>query len=329
MGYSNLKKISKVENMTYHILHITTPNIVLYCENGFLFCKFDDESQNKIPIADLRAIIVATHQVTFTNHCLAKLLENDIIILHCNDKFKPTGWSVGLDRVIRTKAFYNQISQNIDFTNMLWKLILKQKVQNQSQNLDLIGCKKNPLNKFIGKPLLSEGNIAKQYWSGYFKILEVETIREHQNAETFENICLNYGYAVFSTLIYRAVLVHGLLPSLGIHHKEKYESISLIYDLMEPFRAFVDFYLYKFKNTFAGDYKREDKKEWCKYLAFCMKNYRLKSKGLSYKIIDFIDNYIEDIVNTFINFDTSKITLPILKEQYLHIDTQRNRENEE
>src|SRR5574344_331052 len=105
--------------MSYHILHITTPNITLYCDKGFLFCKFDDESQNKIPVDDIRAIIIATHQVTFTNSCLARLLENDIIILHCNNRYKPTGWSVGFDRVIRTKAFYNQIKQDFNFDNKL------------------------------------------------------------------------------------------------------------------------------------------------------------------------------------------------------------------
>ena len=73
--------------MTYHILHLTTPNIRLYHKEGFLFCKFDDESENKIPIDDLRAIIVATCQVSFTNSCLAKLLENDVVILHCNNSY--------------------------------------------------------------------------------------------------------------------------------------------------------------------------------------------------------------------------------------------------
>ena len=314
--------------MSYHILHITTPNISLYCEKGFLFCRFDDDSENKIPVDDLRAIIIATHQVSFTNSCLARLLENDVVILHCNDKYKPTGWSVGLDRVIRTKAFYNQIAQNESFERELWKKLLHQKISNQSANLDLMNCE-HSLEKLINRPLVSESNIAKQYWQKYFESLGKPQSREHRNAENFENICLNYGYAVFSTLIYRAVLTHGLLPNLGVHHKEKYDSTPLIYDLIEPFRAFVDFYLYKFKVNFGGDFKKEDLKSWNKYLAFCMKNYRLEAKGLSYKIIDFVDIYVEDIVNAFIKFDCNDITMPDVKTQYLHIDKHKNREYEE
>jgi len=306
--------------MSYHILHLTTSNIILYCDKGFLFCKFDDESENKIPIDDLRAIIVATHQVTFTNYCLARLLEKDIIILHCNSHYKATGWSVALDRVIRTKAFFTQIKQNEDFDRKIWKILLKTKVKNQSKNLNLIGCKDNNIDTLINKPLMNEANIAKQYWNKYFEILEVKTIREHKNAENFENGCLNYGYAVFASLIYRSALVHGVCPNLGIHHKEKYSSTPLIYDLLEPFRSFVDFYLYKFKINVGGSFKQKNHKEWSKYLAFCMQSYRLKYKGLKYKIIDYIDIYIEALTRGFINYDENEIITPDILLQELKIE---------
>lgn len=315
--------------MSYHILHITTPNVKLYSDKGFFCCQFDDESENRLPIDDIRAIIIATHQVSFSNSCLAKLLEKDVVVLHCNNSYKPMGWTVGFDRVVRTKAFYNQISQNSEFENKLWKHILKAKVLNQANNLKLIGQNNENLMRLINRPLINEANIAKQYWNVYFSSLGNEQKREHKNAESFENICLNYGYAVFQSLLYRSILIHGLLPNLGIHHEEKYNSIPLVYDLVEPFRAFVDFYLYKFKVNEGGSFKNKDLKAWNKYLAFCMKNYRLNAKGLSYKMIDFIDIYIEEIVNSFIKFDLEKILLPDICKQYLYIDKQRNREHEE
>ena len=306
--------------MTYHILHITTPNILLYVEKGFLFCRFDDESENKIPIDDLRAIIIATHQVGFSNSCLARLLENDVIILHCDNHYKPTGWSVGLDRVIRTKAFYNQIKKDESFENKLWKTILKSKVVNQSENLRLSDCDNKDLENLINKPLMSEANIAKQYWGKYFDCLGVNTVREHQNAEGFENACLNYGYAVISSLIYRSVLIHGLCPNIGIHHKENYRSIPLVYDLLEPFRAFVDYYLYKFKLNNEGSFRNKKHKEWSKYLACCLQNYKLKYKNSYYKIIDYVDIYIEALVRAYINFDVTEIITPNLSEVILKID---------
>ena len=315
--------------MSYHILHITTPNARLYSDKGFFCCKFDDESENRLPLDDIRAIIIATHQVSFSNTCLAKLLEKNIIVLHCNNSYKAVGWTVSLDKVVRTKAFYNQISQNNEFENKLWKLVLKAKTLNQADNLELIGQNNENIIRLINRPLINEANIAKQYWKLYFKALETEQKREHKNAENFENICLNYGYAVFQSLLYRSILIHGLLPNLGIHHEEKYNSTPLVYDLVEPFRAFVDFYLYKFKIDENYNFKNKDLKAWNKYFAFCIKNYRLKIKTYSYKIIDYIDIYIEKIVDSYIKFDIEKVILPDIKEQYLHIDKHRNREYEE
>lgn len=315
--------------MTYHILHLTTPNISLYTDKGLLFCRYDDDSENKISLDDLRAIIIATHQVSFTNSCLAKLLERDVIVLHCNNSYKPIGWSVGLDRVVRTKAFYNQISQNFGLELDLWKKILKQKVYNQAYNIELIGGDNTNLIKLIERPLMNEANIAKQYWGVYFDKLGNPQKREHRNAESFENICLNYGYAIIQSLIYRSVLIHGLCPNIGIHHEEKYKSTPLIYDLMEPFRGFIDFYLYKFKQNFGGDFASKNLKSWNRYCAFCTKNYRLMVNGRSYKIIDYIDCYVETVVNSFLKLDGKELILPDIREQYLHIDTHRNREYEE
>ena len=38
----------------------------------------------------------------------------------------------------------------------------------------------------------------------------------------------------------RALVGSGLLPTLGIHHRNKYNAYCLADDIMEPFRPFVD-----------------------------------------------------------------------------------------
>lgn len=307
--------------MTYHILHITTSDCYLSVDKGFLFCKLKNGETNSISIGDIKAVIIAAFGISFSNNCISRLLENNVVILHCNNSFKPVGWSVPTERVVRTKVFYNQIAQNEKFENSLWKKILKAKVLNQYKCLKKMGIEADSIFKLINKPLLSEANIAKQYWSKYFPFFNKGIKREHKNAENFENGCLNYGYAVFSSLIYRSVIVHGLISGLGIHHKEKYKSTPLVYDLMEPYRAFADYYLY----TFKGD----DYKAWFKYFADCLKNYRIKINGISYKIIDSVDIYVEKIADAYLKFDDGKIFLPDIDEQYLHIDKHRNREFEE
>ena len=60
--------------MTYHILHITTSNVKLYTDKGFFCCKYDDESENRLPIDDIMSIIISTHQLSFTNSFVSKLM---------------------------------------------------------------------------------------------------------------------------------------------------------------------------------------------------------------------------------------------------------------
>lgn len=315
--------------MSYHILHLTTPNCYLSVDRGLLFCKLDNGDSRMIALQDLKAIIVVTHGVSFSNNCLTKLLENNVIILHCDNHFQPKGWSLPLERIVRTKVFYNQISRNNDFETELWKLILKCKALNQANNLELIGDSEHNLFKLINRPLMSEANIARQYWEHYFSDIGNPQKREHQWAETFENGCLNYGYAIINTLIYRSIIIHGLIASLGIHHLGKYKSTPLVYDLMEPYRPFVDYYFYKFSQEYEEEYDRKNFKAWSRYIANCIKNYRLKINDTSYKIVDTIDIYIEKITDAYIKFDCSNIFLPKIEEQYLYIDKQRNREYEE
>ena len=313
--------------MSYHILHITKDGSYISIEKGLLFCEIKKTNEcYKIAIDDIKAVVVCTPAVAFSNNAIATLLENNVVIQHCNRSFQPIGWSVPLARIVKKNVFNNQIKQNEKFEIELWKKIVKQKALNQAKVLDLIGC---DLYNLINKPLMNEANIAKQYWQNYFFFLSEPMKREHQNAQSFENACLNYGYAVLKTIVYRSILIHGLLPNLGIHHRGNYKTTPLVYDLTEPFRAFIDYYLFQFSQLYPMEFEYEEIQEWIKYIPNCLRKYRIKHKGNSYKIVDIIDIYIEEIANAFATFNCSTIFLPKIEEQYLHKEKHKNREYEE
>ena len=54
------------------------------------------------------------------------------------------------------------------------------------------------------------------------------------------NNLLNYGYAILRAVIARALVGSGLLPTLGIHHHNRYNAYCLADDIMEPYRPYVD-----------------------------------------------------------------------------------------
>lgn len=89
-----------------------------------------------------------------------------------------------------------------------------------------------------GDPDNYEGRAAAYYWEQWFDILEVETTRGR--FEEPPNNLLNYGYAVLRAVVARSVVGSGMLPAVGIHHRNKYNAYCLADDIMEPYRPYVD-----------------------------------------------------------------------------------------
>ena len=54
------------------------------------------------------------------------------------------------------------------------------------------------------------------------------------------NNLLNYGYAILRAVVARSLVGSGLLPTLGIFHRNQYNAYCLADDMMEPYRPFVD-----------------------------------------------------------------------------------------
>ncbi|MFK5972404.1 MAG: type II CRISPR-associated endonuclease Cas1, partial [Flavobacteriaceae bacterium] len=59
------------------------------------------------------------------------------------------------------------------------------------------------------------------------------------------NNLLNYGYAVLRAVTARALVSSGMLPSVGIFHRNKYNAFCLADDIMEPYRIYVDALVYE------------------------------------------------------------------------------------
>jgi CRISPR-associated protein Cas1 len=88
-----------------------------------------------------------------------------------------------------------------------------------------------------GDPDNYEGRAAAYYWKEAFPQIEHFT-RDREG--TPPNNLLNYGYAVLRAVVARSLVSSGLMPTLGIHHHNRYNAYCLADDIMEPYRPFVD-----------------------------------------------------------------------------------------
>jgi CRISPR-associated protein Cas1 len=123
----------------------------------------------------------------------------------------------------------------------LWQQTISAKINNQAGLLKEkgIACRKMELwakEVTSGDGLNHESRAAVFYWQN---LIRVENFTRGQNGIAPNNL-LNYGYAILRAITARALVSSGMLPTLGIFHRNKYNAYCLADDIMEPYRPYVD-----------------------------------------------------------------------------------------
>lgn len=113
-----------------------------------------------------------------------------------------------------------------------------------------------------GDPDNLEGRAAAYYWKYLFGQHIAGFTRDRDGVPP--NNLLNYGYAILRAIVARALVGSGLLPTLGIHHHNRYNAYCLADDIMEPYRPYVDELVYRLvknKGLPTGELTRDWKAE--------------------------------------------------------------------
>lgn len=92
----------------------------------------------------------------------------------------------------------------------------------------------------------TEARAAAYYWKNLFPTIP-NFVRDREGIPP--NNLLNYGYAILRAVIARSLVGSGLLPTLGIHHHNRYNAYCLADDIMEPYRPYVDQLVISIMNT--------------------------------------------------------------------------------
>lgn len=297
--------------MSTHIVHILQHGSIVGVDRGCLTCKAPDKEEKRLPLSDILAVIVAARGVCFSGESLSRLLQNNAVILHCNEKYQPIGQTIGLHRLVHIGTFENQIKLDYKLNAKLWSKLLLAKISNQAHVLDLIG-KPHKINEYLQENAIDEGNIARHYWSIYFSQFgrKAPKIREHQGAQNAINGMLNYAYAVLASILHRSIIAHGLNPVLGIHHKYRFRSNPLVYDLMEPLRPLADLILLRYHNKFPRKKIDTFVRSAAKDILTAKFSFDGKKK---FNLVPAIDFYVAGIANFYRFNDLDNVKIPTLK----------------
>lgn len=212
--------------------------------------RYDAASKTKyeptatVPIEDIGVAILDHPQITVSHGALSALLENNVSVIVCNKQHMPIGLQLPLDcNTIQSERFHDQIEASLPLRKQLWQQTVAQKIYNQAAVLKKYkGVEvRNMLvwsgNVKSGDSENVEGRAAAYYWGRLFADRQGWT--RARDGE-WPNALLNYGYAILRAVIARSLVASGLLPTLGIHHHNRYNAYCLADDVMEPYRPYVD-----------------------------------------------------------------------------------------
>lgn len=199
------------------------------------------------PIEDIGVVVLDNRRITITQGLLEALLENNCAVITCDNHSLPVGLMLPLyGNSTQNERFRYQLDASQPLHKQLWQQTIKAKIENQAAVLS--ACSGMPIKNMIrwaddvrsGDPDNVEGHAAAYYWRYFFNnITGLENFTRNREGMAPNNL-LNYGYAILRAVVARALVTSGLLPTLGIHHHNRYNAYCLADDIMEPYRPYVD-----------------------------------------------------------------------------------------
>lgn len=215
-------------------------------KNASLPQLIKDEAVRSIPIEDIGVVVLDNRQITITQGVLEALLDNNCAVISCDSNRMPAGLLLPLcGNTTQNERFREQIAASQPLLKQLWQQTVQAKIANQAATLSQ--CRGTEVRNMMrwsedvrsGDPDNLEARAAVYYWANMF-----DDFKRDRDGEPPNNL-LNYGYAILRAVVARALVVSGLLPTLGIHHHNKYNAYCLADDIMEPYRPYVDMLVYK------------------------------------------------------------------------------------
>lgn len=227
---------------------------------------------------------IAAHKITsfimnkgaaISTDAIALALKHNIDIVVVENDGHPMGrfWHSKLGST--TKIRKEQLKASLNKIGVEWiKKWLLQKLENQADFLNDLKKHRKQQHEFLDKKInsilefrtkISESkaevinDVAESFrgWEGsagrhYYEALSAcmpEAFRfkgrSFRPAQDEFNAMLNYAYGILYSRIERSIMLAGLDPFVGFMHRDDYNSKSLVYDFIEPYRIYAERFVFR------------------------------------------------------------------------------------
>jgi CRISP-associated protein Cas1 len=228
--------------MIKKIIEISQAKTYLSVRYGQLIIRQEEKESSSIPCEDIGILLIDHSGTTYTHSVFTELLKCGAAVVLCGGNHHPAGMILPIEsNTLQTERYKFQIEAKKSVKKKLWQQIIRAKIRHQAK---LVEDDKDTYKALMalreqvrsGDPDNIEAQASKKFW----RVFSGDT-NFHRNIDgPPPNNMLNYGYMVMRAAVARALCSAGLLPSLGIHHCNRYNAFCLADDCMEPFRGFVE-----------------------------------------------------------------------------------------
>lgn len=232
--------------MLKRALFFSTPFCLSLKDNQMVInTKQMPDMKQTVPIEDIGFVVLEHQQISITLPLLNALSDNNVAVVICGENRMPNAMLMNLDsNTTQGESFRAQIDASEPLKKGIWKQVVEAKIRNQAALLNKLGKNGDRLKPYYtnvksGDTDNREGIAAKIYWNELFGD---GFVRNREGVSP--NNLLNYGYTLLRAAVARALMGSGLLPALGIFHRNRYNAFPLADDIMEPYRPYVDEIVY-------------------------------------------------------------------------------------
>lgn len=232
-----------------NIVYVQNDNFVSVTKNGFKFTNLVTKEKTYLANDDVGILVFDNYRCYLSARVIEKCTSGKITLLFCDRSHSPSTLVESIyNQSHRFNRFKSQLALSSKVKNRIWRKIVISKISNQAACLEKIAGEHEEFQilESLTKQVKDgdQGNVEAYAARRYFKALFGDDFKRGRTSD-LANAGLNYGYAILRACIRREIVMRGLEPSFGIHHASVDNPFNLSDDLIEPYRPFVDEFVFK------------------------------------------------------------------------------------
>ena len=260
-------------------IFINTYGTYLHVKDDMFQIKIREDKSQPVKVNHIAAHKITSFVISkgaaLSTDAIALALKHNIDIVIVENDGHPMGrfWHSKLGST--TKIRKEQLKASLDSTAVYWiKHWLMGKLENQADFLQDLKKHRSKLHVFLDEKINAilefrrkiqeseaneidevaesfrgwEGSAGRQYYGALSTCMPEAFAfkgRSFRPAKDEFNAMLNYAYGILYSRIERALMLAGLDPFVGFMHRDDYNSKSMVYDYIEPYRIYADRFVFR------------------------------------------------------------------------------------